>query len=533
MVVFIISCIIYLLCALGVLYWTFIEDAEDFFPHSLICITTMALISLSILSIKTDLLSISVLQWISAIAAAVAIIFTIIYILGYLLLSVNDFEAPLLLFLLPMLISGATIALAFFWDFDISDYRATILSFIGLLCTLIVIIVEIKHKIDYSLSLSRQRMLERKLHENLTQMDDISRKRYNDREISRIERVLCKLYMSMKEGKISPAKAMDILHSEDISLELIHKVMDRLFLDDYVSRISFLNLSDFLQDMLPEIFVPRRTYHSSSMDIRYYEDLYERIRNSINAENNRVVDELIRKIDSMHSDIEKNLQIDTRNNTSSETYGTQNQIRELFHALETPIATSEMALATLKASFGVLSELQENKFNSIQSAMKLIKSILFAYRELTFMNIYKNDNKFFSLPEIINSIPSLMSEEVINIPLVQRNIPDQIPKYSTNLIVVLLLPLVQNAIEASPKNKSVLIEYLKEEKSHTIKIENFCRQTPRQVNLDTEGYSSKGNEHIGTGISIVRRISKTVDVKFELKVTDNKVCSTLSFPMKQ
>ena len=144
------------------------------------------------------------------------------------------------------------------------------------------------------------------------------------------------------------------------------------------------------------------------MDMRYYEDLYQRLRHTINFENNKAIDDINAKLDTLNIYIKKSLKSATSNTSSAEAHGRQNQIRELFHALETPIATSEMALATLKASFESLSELQDGKFDRIENALKLIKSILFAYRELTFMNIYSDENTFFSLPDIINSIPSLM-----------------------------------------------------------------------------------------------------------------------------
>lgn len=350
-------------------------------------------------------------------------------------------------------------------------------------------------------------------------------------ELSEIERVLAELYMTAKHKRLSTSIALDILRDSKLSAELVHKIMERLYTNDLVETCSILTLTDFLEELLPELYM-RRSYRSYSMDMRYYEDLYERLRHSINYENNKSFDNLNAKLDSINVYIKNSLKPATSSTSSAEEHGRQNQIRELFHALETPIATSEMALATLKASFDSLSELQDGKFDRIANALKLIKSILFAYRELTFMNIYSTENTFFSLPEIINSIPELMTKDIYSNILQQRNIPNNIPKYSTNLIVVLLLPLIHNAIEASPENKPVLVEYSESEKGCIITVENHCKQTPRQVNLDTEGYSSKGNNHIGSGISIVRRISKSAGVDFVIKVNNNKVYAELTFPQQ-
>lgn len=244
--------------------------------------------------------------------------------------------------------------------------------------------------------------------------------------------------------------------------------MERLYKEDLLRRCSIMTLMKFQQELLPEIFSVRRGYRSSSMDMRYYEDFNEKLR-LILKNDNRALEELGQKIDYLSKHIEKELSLDAKRTESIEPYGCQNQIRELFHALETPIATSEMALSNLGVSFDSLTDVQENKFAKIQNNIKLIKSILFAYRELTFMNIYNSENIFFSLPTIIDSMKDIVSSVASNsITIEQQGIPDSIPPYSANLIVVLILPLIHNAIEASPSKKSIFINYTESEKEHII-----------------------------------------------------------------
>ena len=328
----------------------------------------------------------------------------------------------------------------------------------------------------------------------------------------------------------STSETLGILEKSKISSSLLHLIMERLYSEKLINRCSVMTLTGFQQELLPEIFSKERVYRSPSMDMRYYEDFTEKIRYMMKNDN-RALDELSQRIDSLNQKIEKNILSDVNNTKSTEIYGCQNQIRELFHALETPIATSEMAITNLVASFDSLTKIQKDKFDKIQNNIKLIKSILFAYRELTFMNVYSSENTFFALPVIINSMQDIGLCEMDDfVTLEQQGIPDSIPQYSTNLIVVLILPLIHNAIEASPRKKTVVVNYTQSEMGYTIQIENYCKKTPRQADLDTDGYSSKGNNHVGTGISIVRRISKSVGVNFYLKVNNNKVIAQLIFP---
>ncbi len=521
------------ICACGcVVYWEFFEDAEDYFYRSLLSLTIMSIITATLKLWSDEVFSSNTMKWITLIAAIIVVVSVITYIIRYIFDSLNDLEVKLFPFLIPIIISVFSIINAFFPQFIKKNFTEIIFSVLGILGVIVAIFSFFSYKNQEKNIKNKMNRLELEMHHNnFIDSKFISLRDLSKDALSDIDRVLTELYLSAKSQKLSTSTAIYMIEDAEIPSEIIHRIIDRLFSNNLIDRCSMITLADFLQEVLPEIYINRRSYRSYSMDMRYYEDFYERLSESIKFQNNQAIDDLNKKIDSLNVYIKKHFKPDEITATTAEAHGRQNQIRELFHALETPIATSEMALSNLKLSFDSVTDYQNEKIEKITNAIKLIKSILFAYRELTFMNIYNDENVFFSLPEIINSIPELMSKNhTCDVVLEQRNIPNAIHKYSTNLIVVLILPLIHNAIEACPNNKPIIIEYSNTDSADTITIENHCKQAPRQVNLDTEGYSSKGNNHVGSGISIVKRISKSAGVDFSLKVNNNKVFATLIFP---
>lgn len=527
---FVLACLVFLVALGFIIYWDFFGDAEDYFYRSLICLIVMSIVPILLPIWNEKVFSPSVMYWIAIISSTIAILTVVIYVLWYIFDSINDFNLRLTPFIIPILISFFVIFYTIAPEFLESNFLEIISCLLGVIGIVVAFVSFFSYRKRENNLKKELLQREREMRYRCTRGSSIEFRNLSKQEILEVEKVLAELYMVSKNRRLSTSAALDILRDSEISAELVHRIMERLFSNDFVEMCSVLTLTDFLEEILPELYASKRSYRSYSMDMRYYEDLYQRLRHTINFENNKAIDDINTKLDTLNIYIKTSLKSATSNTSSAEAHGRQNQIRELFHALETPIATSEMALATLKASFESLSELQDGKFDRIENALKLIKSILFAYRELTFMNIYSDENTFFSLPDIINSIPSLMTKNLNGNILDQRNIPNNLPQYSTNLIVVLLLPLINNAIEASPENKRVLIEYSQSDKGSIITIENHCKQTPRQVNLDTEGYSSKGNNHVGSGISIVKRISKSAGVDFVIKVNNNKVHAELTFP---
>lgn len=514
-------------------FWTSTSKPEDYFYRSMASTIGMSLLLLLLVNFESNTSDEKGTKLLVILSAIFVILSTVQHILKLTIGSTKKFELRFLVFLIPVAVSLYVFIFLIFPERLESSFLLNFTEVLSVISGLTGVFIafyasKIYGKREQSLK-SELRNTKRYLNINYLE-NDLFKSNFSKSELLKIEEAVTRLFLISQNEIPSTIDVLNVLKNCKLPSNLLHVIMERLYTEDLLRRCPIMTLVEFQQELLPEIFSVRRVYRSSSMDMRYYEDFNERVR-FILKNDNKALEELNQKIDYLSKHIEKSL--DAKNTESTEPYGCQNQIRELFHALETPIATSEMAISNLLASFDSLTDEQESKFAKIQNNIKLIKSILFAYRELTFMNIYSSENTFFSLPTIIDSMKDIVSCATMNsISIEQHGIPDNIPPYSTNLIVVLILPLIHNAIEASPKKKSVLVNYTESAEGYIIQIKNHCKQLPSQINLDTEGYSSKGDNHVGTGISIVRRISKSVGVEFLLKVNNNQVIAQLGFPKR-
>ncbi len=110
--------------------------------------------------------------------------------------------------------------------------------------------------------------------------------------------------------------------------------------------------------------------------------------------------------------------------------------------------------------------------------------------------------------------------------------PEKISVYGNNVILILLMPLIHNAIEAAPDASVVGINCLETDEHYKITIENICESVPKQSNLKKDGYTTKSGG--GEGLRSVRRISKSIGINFRINVysKEKKVVAILTVPKK-
>ncbi|MDR2039962.1 MAG: GHKL domain-containing protein [Bacteroidales bacterium] len=209
----------------------------------------------------------------------------------------------------------------------------------------------------------------------------------------------------------------------------------------------------------------------------------------------------------------------------------QNFIREIFHCLMTPISQMDAALMNVEASILIKEPIVERNLKSIKAGIELSKSFLVAYRQLAFFAYNNQDEDRINIVDGINSAELLYQE--VNKKEVEYehiNIPKTIDGYSSNFILAILLPLIENAICAA-KDKSVLkIQFIEDSNEWLLKITNSTAISINKENLYKVGYSSKAG-HTGTGLSIVRNLIANIEnssVNFD--VIEGLVITTLIIP---
>lgn len=195
------------------------------------------------------------------------------------------------------------------------------------------------------------------------------------------------------------------------------------------------------------------------------------------------------------------------------------------HTLTTPLSQIQINCEVLKPK---LEGEDLDKVVRIDNYSKICLSVINAYVEAT----------------TVSSLPSFMGlnaalSEYANVICIQNKLdkvklriealPDIIEGYSSNYIFTLIIPLLQNALVASPANSEVLISYRGiEEGLIRIDISNQCKnEIPTIEQLNTTGFSSKSH-HIGVGIQSVRNlISLVKGSSLNYQVDENQVIVTI------
>ena len=216
--------------------------------------------------------------------------------------------------------------------------------------------------------------------------------------------------------------------------------------------------------------------------------------------------------------------------SSSEEYN-QSIIREIYHLTKTPLLTISAAVKNLSNSCEhPLSQVQKEKLSTILDNVSTVKIILEAYRRLaTVSDISTNEDIVSYIKTAITSICDVCEKQVKQS---ISSFPEKVSAHGNNIMIILLMPLIHNAIEASPNMANISIQCAEKEDNYIITVENTCKTPPKQKDLNRDGYSTKADG--GEGLRSVRRISKSIGIDFFIKVysRDKKVVATLKVPKK-
>lgn len=207
----------------------------------------------------------------------------------------------------------------------------------------------------------------------------------------------------------------------------------------------------------------------------------------------------IQRIQDSISDMQKVLTL-MYGQLSSKQINDLDIIRDLNHFFATPFATIEANTELLKSTKGI----DKTHLEKINNSIELCKCIIETYREcLSYSN--NQNNIINSLKQTIEAAFRAYAERnnKKNLQLSNTDIPDKFLNHNNHYIVSVVLPLLENSIQAAPDYTQIEIVF--DEKKHTICISNFCENIPTIKDLKTPRYSSKEN-HKGTGILIVNNL---------------------------
>ena len=238
-------------------------------------------------------------------------------------------------------------------------------------------------------------------------------------------------------------------------------------------------------------------------------------------------------------ELRKNLQILSRQyrisfpSETSESKGENAQlIREISHSLNTPISQIEAGLINLEfegTKFAAINKDYPEIIKSVKTSIELCKAILASYRELVLVAKSSTVWNPKSLKEIIDGSFIIYVKKIDKKFKIQNNLPNDILGYSNNYITSLLLPLIENAIEAGIPDTEIEITYKMITEKIEIEVSNFSDNIPND-NIYEDSYTTKEN-HSGTGLSIVQHLLTAYKgAQIAHKIQGNHITFTLILP---
>lgn len=212
----------------------------------------------------------------------------------------------------------------------------------------------------------------------------------------------------------------------------------------------------------------------------------------------------------------ENNEIISKNNTE------KNLIKQLNHFLQTPFSTIPSMISLIKQELSNKKKVEE-RLCDIENQMQLCNAIMSVYRNISEITFSLSDSKL-NLGDMINAGCEMYktAENKFDI-IINNKLPNKIDGINNQILLTVLLPMVQNAITATPTKKQLDILF----KDNIITIKNGSKLFPEDVDFTKEGYSTKPN-HFGTGLMIIKSLCTDIaDFNISVDKQEQKVVQTL------
>jgi signal transduction histidine kinase len=202
-------------------------------------------------------------------------------------------------------------------------------------------------------------------------------------------------------------------------------------------------------------------------------------------------------------------------------------VRELAHSLNTPLAQMEATILSADPNGAG----QERMI----AGLEICKAFLSAFRQVATLARDTQGWEPESIGGALRSAVQVYAANVSNPINFSFSVPDGLPGYGKNYVVALLLPLLENAVEASPKGGAVAVTTRYGPEVYAIDVSNETNHgtvLPKDIYLPM--WSSKV-DHEGLGLATVRNLlaaQSGADISHSL-TDDGVVTFTVSLPRKQ
>ena len=174
-------------------------------------------------------------------------------------------------------------------------------------------------------------------------------------------------------------------------------------------------------------------------------------------------------------------------------------VREIAHSLNTPLAQIEASVLSMS---GVSGE-QRQKLDKILDGVRIAKSFLTAFREVATLTRDSHAWSPDSLGDALRTAVMIYADRSGHSPAVDVQMPKSVPGYSNSFIMAVLLPLLENAVEAAPAASTVSVRGESVGDGFRMHVCNDSAQSALPTDIYLAGFTTK-HGHDGLGLPSVR-----------------------------
>jgi K+-sensing histidine kinase KdpD len=202
-------------------------------------------------------------------------------------------------------------------------------------------------------------------------------------------------------------------------------------------------------------------------------------------------------------------------------------VRELAHSLKTPLAGIESTLLRHRPD-GPNPDVGE-EWQDLMTSLEICKAVVAAFREVTRVSSEAPAWEPKSIRSMLESAHVVYDKALGRRTGLVANLPDSLPGYSANFVVASLLPLLENAVEASPTDADINVSFLTQDDRVLLRVENMIASDHAKAANDAETSS-----HDGLGLQTVGRLVEAgAEGRFSHVLDDDSFTAIIELPQKR
>jgi signal transduction histidine kinase len=180
-------------------------------------------------------------------------------------------------------------------------------------------------------------------------------------------------------------------------------------------------------------------------------------------------------------------------------------VREITHALNTPLAEIESSILVLREKLGHAGDMPP-ELAYIDDATALCKSFLVAFRGLTTVSDVSSAWQPRSMRLSLIAAAELYQRNQRKRIRMEIVVPDSVPGYSNAYLLAITLPLLQNAIESAEIDDVVRVGYSSKGSLNKISVVSRRPRNKLPDDIYSPGVTTKDG-HDGLGLATVQRLA--------------------------